>query len=74
METPAVGDLTAYVTFTQRRAGDVVPGRSGERYRTGDALRFAISSGVATYFFLVVVEEDGKRSERTLHDLNFVVR
>lgn len=50
------------VRFFVRRGDDVVPGRSGERYRTGDALRFAVSSGVATYFFLVGVEEGGKVS------------
>jgi hypothetical protein len=48
--------------FFVQRAGQVMPGESGGRYQAGDALRFVVSNGTPSFFFLVGIEESGKVS------------
>lgn len=45
--------------FFVQRGEEVVPGVSGDVYRPGDSLRFAVSNDAPKYFFLVGVEESG---------------
>ena len=48
--------------FFVQRGDEVAPGVSGDPYREGDALRFAVSSDAPRHFLLVGVEESGQVS------------
>ncbi len=50
------------IRFFRYRDGQVTRGQSGDRLRTGDALRFTVTTGQATNFFLIGVEDSGKVS------------
>ena len=50
------------IAFYVQRGGEVTPGVSGARYRTGDALRFTISTGTTGFFLLVGIDQLGEVS------------
>lgn len=48
--------------FYVLRDGKVLPGHSGGAFRAGDALRFVVSTGAPSFFFLVGADSSGKVS------------